>query len=142
MTQNVERLKADIDDELAKLEELRQQFQELRPLLKKPPQDVPFYDRAAMGHYLHCFYNGCETIFTRIARFFENDLPADNWHPDLLKRMKLEAPGYRPTVIDRKLEQSSHRSRFRPWLQAPRKSGTRARPGALRPPGVWPAPPG
>ena len=142
MTHNVELLKADIEDELAKLQELRQRFQELRPLLKKPPQDVPFYDRAAMGYNLHRFYNGCETIFTRIARFYENDLAADSWHADLLKRIKLEVPGYRPAVIDRKLEQSSHRSRFRPRLQAPRKSRTPARPTVLRPPGAWPAPPG
>ncbi len=35
-----------------------------------------------------------------IARFFENDLGPQSWHRDLLKRMKLEIPGFRPKLID------------------------------------------
>ena len=41
-----------------------------------------------------------QNIFGMIARFFENDLGPQSWHRDLLKRMKLEIPGYRPRLID------------------------------------------
>ncbi len=86
---NTELLKADVRDELGKLERLRRDFTELESLLAKPPEDVPFYDRAAVGYYLHSFYNGCENIFRSIARFFENDLSPKGWRADLLKRMRL-----------------------------------------------------
>jgi hypothetical protein len=103
MKPSLELLKADVRDELAKLEQLRQAFAALTPMLAKTPDEVPFYDRAALGYYLHSFYNGCENIFRAVARFFENDLDADGWHRDLLKRMKLELPGYRPALIDEEL---------------------------------------
>ena len=100
---NVELLKADVRDELRKITQLREDFVSVEPLLAQDPSDVPFYDRAAVGYYLHSFYNGCETIFRAVARFFENDLSANSWHADLLKRMRLEVNGYRPAVIDDEL---------------------------------------
>lgn len=103
MTPNHALLKADIRDELDKIVRLSQYFKEIEPRLSEPPERVPFYDRAAIGYYLHNFYNGCEAIFRSIARFFENDLSAESWHDDLLKRMKLTIPGYRPAVIDETL---------------------------------------
>lgn len=100
MTPNIALLKADIRDELDKIARLRTEFTKIEAKLEEPPENVPFYDRAAIGYYLHNFYNGCENIFGAIARFFENDLSSQSWHTDLLKRMKLEIPGYRPAVID------------------------------------------
>ena len=100
---NVELLKADVRDELRKIARLREDFAAVEPLLKRDPSEVPFYDRAAVGYYLHSFYNGCEAIFRSVAGFFENDLAADSWHADLLKRMRLEVKGYRPAVIDDEL---------------------------------------
>lgn len=104
MKRNLELLKADILDELDKLAKLTQAFeQQVAPNLERPPEDMPDYDRAATGYYLHSFYNGCENIFLTIARFFENDLEPGGWHTNLLKRMKLTIPGYRPAVIDQEL---------------------------------------
>ncbi len=100
---NIELLKADVRDELRKIAQLREDFAQVEPLLTRDPINVPFYDRAAVGYYLHSFYNGCETIFRTVARFFENDLSANSWHADLLKRMRLEVNGYRPAVIDNEL---------------------------------------
>ena len=82
---------------------MTQDFAGLEDLLAKTPEEVPFFERAAVGYYLHSFYNGCETMFGSIGRFFENDLSPDSWHADLLKRMKLAVPGYRPAVIDEEL---------------------------------------
>ena len=36
---------------------------------------------------------------------FENDIEAESWHRDLLRRMALEINGYRPRLIDDQLYQ-------------------------------------
>lgn len=100
MKYNAALLEADIRDELEKLELLAREYVTIRDLLSRSDNDVSFNDKAAVGYFLHSFYNGCENIFRLIARFFENDVGAKSWHRDLLKRMKLEIPGYRPRLID------------------------------------------
>ncbi len=91
-------LEADIRDELEKLQLLAREYEGIRELLALPDSEVSFFDKAAVGYFLHSFYNGCENIFRLIARFFENDIGSGSWHRDLLKRMKLEIPGYRIAV--------------------------------------------
>lgn len=103
MQHNVELLKADIQDELKKLALLNNELDLVADKLELDDQQVSFYDRAAIGYFLHNFYNGCENIFRSIAKFFENDMAPDSWHSDLLKRMKLTIPGFRPAVIDEEL---------------------------------------
>jgi uncharacterized protein YutE (UPF0331/DUF86 family) len=88
-------------DELEKLQHLHDEFVLLSSKINE--DDLSFYDRGAIGYYLHNFYNGCENIFTSVARFFENDLRSDSWHSDLLKRMNLEIEGFRPRLIDTEL---------------------------------------
>jgi hypothetical protein len=100
MKYNLELLKADILDELEKIQRLEREFSFVEDKLGKSDKEIRFYDRGAIGYYLHNFYNGCENIFRCIARFFENDVGPQTWHSDLLKRMKLNVPGYRPAVID------------------------------------------
>lgn len=103
MKYNLELLKADVEDELRKLERLEEAFSAIAPKLMLASNEVGDYDRGAIGYYLHNFYNGCESIFRSISRFFENDLGPQTWHADLLKRMKLEIADYRPAVIDEEL---------------------------------------
>ena len=100
MRYNVTLLKADILDELNNLKKLDAEFVAIKNLLNHRKEDIDFFDKAATGYFLHNFYNGCENIFGMIARFFENDLGPQSWHRDLLKRMKLDIPGYRPRLID------------------------------------------
>ena len=97
---NIVLLEADIRDEMENLRQLSVEYYSIEKLLKRANEDVNFFDKAATGYFLHSFYNGCENIFSMIARFFENDLGPQSWHRDLLKRMKLEIPGYRPRLID------------------------------------------
>lgn len=118
MRHNVELLTADLRDELLKLQRLVNEFREATSRVSLTAPEVPNYDRAAIGYLLHNFYNGCENVFRSIARFFENDLGTDSWHRDLLRRMQLEVPGYRPRVIDEDLlrvldEFRGFRHRFR-----------------------------
>lgn len=103
MRYGLELLKADIREELRKLERLEHTLVDAEAKLTLPPEEVGVYDRAAIGYFLHNFYCGCENIFRGIARFFENDLGPETWHSDLLKRMKLQVEGYRPAVIDEEL---------------------------------------
>ena len=100
MAYNIELLKADISDELQKIDFVISEFKKVQYKIDLPPAEVPNYDRGAIGYLLHNFYNGCENIFKSIARFFENDLGPQEWHKDLLKRMKIEVAGFRPKVID------------------------------------------
>ena len=100
MKYNVALLEADIRDELENLKQLSMEYSSIEKLMKLTDEEVTFFDKAATGYLLHNFYNGCENIFGMIARFFENDLGPQSWHRDLLKRMKLEIPGYRPQLID------------------------------------------
>ncbi|MHB8766829.1 MAG: ribonuclease toxin HepT-like protein [Deferrisomatales bacterium] len=118
MRHNVELLKADVREELRKLRRLAGEFQDATARVPLSTPAAPSYDRAAIGYLLHNFYNGCENVFRAVARFFENDLGADAWHRDLLRRMHLEIPGYRPRVIDEALlvaldEFRGFRHRFR-----------------------------
>ena len=53
---------------------------------------------------LESYYTCGETIFVRVSRFFENNIPAEHWHKELLSRMSLEYPGIRPTVISNQTE--------------------------------------
>lgn len=103
MAYNLQLLKADIADELTKIDMVVKEFNDVKRKIELPPEKVPNYDRGGVGYLLHNFYNGCENIFKSIARFFENDLGRSSWHKDLLKRMKMEIPGYRPRVIDDEL---------------------------------------
>jgi len=103
MRHNFELLKADILNELEKLKVIRKELGLVADKLMLDSEQVAAYDRAAIGYFLHNFYNGCENIFRSIAKFFENDLAPDSWHADLLKRMKLSIPGFRPAVIDDEL---------------------------------------
>ncbi len=103
MAYNIELLKADIADELIRIGYVVAEFEKIKAQIDLPPDQVPYYDRGAVGYLLHNFYNGCENIFRSIARFFENDLGPSTWHKDLLKRMKMEISGYRPKVIDNEL---------------------------------------
>lgn len=45
------------------------------------------------------YSTAAETVFFRIARFFENSLQGDRRHAELLDRMAMAIPGVRPAVI-------------------------------------------
>lgn len=61
MRHNLEFLKADLSDELGKLALLAEQFALAKDRLSV--DELPSYDRGAVGYLLHNFYNGCESIF-------------------------------------------------------------------------------
>ena len=45
------------------------------------------------------YYTCAETLFWRIPQFFENNLPADRWHTEVLRKMTLSIPGVRERAL-------------------------------------------
>ena len=103
MRADIELLKADIRDEMSKIEKLYQEFIPMTEKLKLSEDEITNYDKVVIGYFMHNFYSGCENIFRSIARFFENELSMDSWHKDLLRRMTFEIRGFRPKVISDRL---------------------------------------
>jgi hypothetical protein len=56
-------------------------------------------DYGALAYTIHTLYGVLENYFLRIAKFFENNLPADTWHRTLVERMALDIPGIRLALI-------------------------------------------
>jgi hypothetical protein len=50
------------------------------------------------------YYTCLETMFLRISQFFENELAAEKWHQDLLRKMTLRIEGIRDPVISEETE--------------------------------------
>ena len=48
---------------------------------------------------LENYYTAAETLFVRISQAFENSLPPDRWHTELLHKMTIQVPETRPKVI-------------------------------------------
>jgi methionyl-tRNA synthetase len=45
------------------------------------------------------WYTCLETVFLRVSKFFENDLPKERWHQELLEKMTLSLKDVREAVI-------------------------------------------
>ncbi|MFP4429521.1 MAG: antitoxin [Desulfovermiculus sp.] len=103
MKHSINLLRADIEEELSKMRKVVEEFEPFVPKLDMSGEQVSSYDTMVVGYLLHSFYNGCENIFLSIARFFENEVEPGAWHRDLLRRMKLEVPEYRPRIISHQL---------------------------------------
>ena len=55
----------------------------------------------AVAQLLDSYYTAVETLFLRISQYFENSLASNKWHSDLLEKMTITVPSYRPRVISR-----------------------------------------
>ena len=90
----VHRLAAEIESELAGLDELERE-------LANAPQQDDSYSLRARGSILHDFYCGVERVFVRIASELNGGVPrAEQWHRELVRNMTLEIPEVRPAVLD------------------------------------------
>lgn len=58
-------------------------------------------DKAALGAFLHSFYNGVENVLKRLAQEMDGGVPVgEGWHRALLRRMETPVEGVRPAVLD------------------------------------------
>ncbi len=56
-------------------------------------------DYLALGCTIHNLYGVIENACLRVSSFFENGLPAESWHRELLNRMMLDIPTVRPAFF-------------------------------------------
>jgi hypothetical protein len=65
-----------------------------------PVEGASFRDLAAIAYILHNIYNAFENSFEHISREFENNVKdVSHWHKELLGKMFLDIPGFRPAVF-------------------------------------------
>ncbi|WP_017293681.1 ribonuclease toxin HepT-like protein [Geminocystis herdmanii] len=58
-------------------------------------------DAVLLAEILCNTYTCIETILFRISRKFENHLDSEEWHKELLRKMRLDIPGIRKAVLSR-----------------------------------------
>lgn len=94
----IERLIAEIENELTHLEHIKSQVEEARSRFgDAAPNGLGLQGVALV---LHDFYNAAENIFKRIASELGEGLPqGGEWHAILLRNMTLRIPTLRPPVI-------------------------------------------
>ncbi|MGY4706934.1 ribonuclease toxin HepT-like protein [Candidatus Bipolaricaulota sp. J31] len=89
---------AEIEGSLSDLDRV---VREIEQVLSDIAAAEPSYrDKAAIGAFLHSFYNGIENILKRIAEEIDHAVPlGSGWHRALLRRMASEVEGFRPAVL-------------------------------------------
>jgi len=92
-------LRAEIESDLADLARVMEEIREAAQAL--PPQEEPSpKDKAALGAFVHSFYNGVENVLKRVAQEIDRSVPTgEGWHRALLRRMAAEVPGVRSAVL-------------------------------------------
>ncbi len=94
----IERLIAEIENELAHLGRIKAQVEEARSRFDDTEPDG--FGIQGVALVLHDFYNAAENIFKRIALELGEGLPqGGEWHAVLLRSMTLHIPTLRPPVI-------------------------------------------
>ncbi len=58
-------------------------------------------DAVLLADILCNTYTCVETVLFRISRMFENHLDSQQWHKELLRKMRIEIPGIRKAVLSR-----------------------------------------
>ena len=95
-------LSSEIHKGLAVLDRLQTRLETFRAdrIDRAEPGEI---EAMVVTQLLSNYYTCLETLFLRISRYFENNLPSDKWHQTLLERMTLEIPETRPRVISDKV---------------------------------------
>lgn len=91
-------LRAELERDLAALEKIvKENLQAVQRIEQGARESL---DYAALGYTIHNVYCLMENSFLRIAKFYENSLEKESWHRDLLWRMTLNIPGFRPALLN------------------------------------------
>lgn len=99
-------LKAEIESDLNDLATVVREIRETAAAL--PSQEEPSHrDKAALGAFVHSFYNGVENVLKRLAQEVDRSVPGgEGWHQALLRRMTTAVSGVRPAVLRREMAAS------------------------------------
>ena len=88
---------SELNETLAVMNRIAKLYFDSKERLTKDKNDS--INAMAISEIFVKYYTCMETVFLRISQYFENNLPSDKWHAELLKRMKLEISPFRPRVI-------------------------------------------
>jgi hypothetical protein len=100
MTDPVEAIRRDIEQELGRLKELLEEAAAV-------PEPRDNLTKRALASIVHDVYTCCERIFRRIALDLDGHLPEEpGWHRRLLSLMASDLPGVRPAVISKDVASS------------------------------------
>ncbi len=101
-TRAVARLLAEIRLDVAVMDERTARLA-VAPALVGPRtgEVVPGAFDAYVAHEIERWYSALEAIGERVARGLDDEIPSGSgWHRELLERMTLTIPGFRPALID------------------------------------------
>lgn len=99
MLKNILILRDEIEEELANIDNLNDNLQEI----KNKDLNKKIKTRLSAS-ILDDFYLASEKIFKKIAQEIDKELPSGgDWHKKLLRSMTIELPETRPPVINKKL---------------------------------------
>lgn len=87
-------LKAEIEEQLGLIRQIHMRIKEKLATFKNSKDSVD-----SMAYRLHNLYGAYEELFEIIANFFENQIEGTRYHVDLLRRMKLNIEGIRPSLL-------------------------------------------
>lgn len=90
---------SELENDIEILDELIDKYNLLNKKIKHITPDE--FDWSALGYVIHNLYNLLENYFSRISKFFENDLDKVSWHKDLVSRMTIEIKDVRPRLFNR-----------------------------------------
>ncbi len=89
--EDLELLWTEIESDLEDIEAIVREVESLKSDIEPSAEDPSQRNKAALGSFLHSFYNGIENILRRISREVDGTLPqGEGWHRALLKRMEGE----------------------------------------------------
>ncbi|MBM4321057.1 MAG: hypothetical protein FJ125_14170 [Deltaproteobacteria bacterium] len=92
------RLLAEAATELEALERIHSELAQYAPQLGSAAVGRPILALVAVD--LHDYYTALETVFERVARLLDGDMPVGpDWHRELVEQMAAELPPLRAPVI-------------------------------------------
>jgi len=101
------RLVREVEPDRQALDRLHAELQAYAPRLRSDPADRPLQALVAID--LHDYYTAAETLFERVARLLDGDVPGgDRWHRDLLQQMATDLLPVRGALL---------RGEDLPWLE-------------------------
>lgn len=89
---------SELDLQLSEIQTVYSKLRERQALLQQP--QVRNEDVESAGYWLHNLYNAFEDLFQLVSEFWENEISQNgSGHKNLLRRMRLEIHGIRPSLI-------------------------------------------
>ena len=87
-------LEAELREYYNTIKQIYERIRQRQATFKDTPEGVD-----SMAHQIHNLYGAYEELFKTAANFFENQIEGARYHADLLRRMKIEIEGMRPTLL-------------------------------------------